>query len=99
MRPSRGNDPQSEFYLGKLVPGLRDPAEGPAPFVAPDIEKLPFVVKGGVKEFHLVPQPVQREFLPGYVMNVYGYNGSMPGPVDRGQPRRSHADRRDERIA
>ena len=24
---------------------------------------------------------VQREFLPGYQMNVYGYNGSMPGPT------------------
>lgn len=79
--PSRGNSPDSEFYLGKMVPGLRDPAAGPAPFVAPDLEKLPFVMKDGAKEFHLVPQAVRREFLPGYWMNVYGYNGSMPGPV------------------
>ncbi len=81
LRPSRGNEPDSDFYLGKLVPGLRSPADGPAPFVAPDTEKLPFVLKNGVKEFHLVPQPVRREFLPGYWMNLYGYNGSMPGPV------------------
>ncbi len=81
LRPSRGDDPQGDYYLGKLVPGLRYPADGPAPFVAPDLEKLPFVLKNGVKEFHLVPQPVRREFLPGYWMNVYGYNGSMPGPT------------------
>ncbi len=81
FRPSRGNDPQSDFYIGKLVPGLRSADAGPVPFVAPDTEKLPYVMKNGVKEFQLVPQPVRREFLPGYWMNVYGYNGSMPGPV------------------
>jgi FtsP/CotA-like multicopper oxidase with cupredoxin domain len=80
-RPSRGNDPESDFYLGKLVPGFRPLADGPVPFVAPDLEKLPWQMKNGAKEFHLVCQPVQREFLPGYSMNVYGFNGSMPGPT------------------
>ncbi len=81
FKPTRGNNPDSDFYLGKLVPGFRKPEEGPAPFVAPDLDKLPFKMVNGVKEFHLVPQPVQREFLPGYWMNVWGFNGSMPGPT------------------
>jgi FtsP/CotA-like multicopper oxidase with cupredoxin domain len=81
FKPSRGNDPDSDFYLGKLVPGFRKREDGPAPFVAPDLDKLPFETKNGVKEFHLVPQPVRREFLPGYWMNVWGFNGSMPGPT------------------
>ncbi|QDU44505.1 Multicopper oxidase mco [Symmachiella dynata] len=80
-KPSRGNDPESPYYLGKQVPGFRTLDEGPAPFDAPQIPKLPYVMKNGVKEFHLVPQPVQREFLPGYWMNVWGFNGSMPGPT------------------
>ncbi|TWT86701.1 Multicopper oxidase mco [Pseudobythopirellula maris] len=79
--PSRGNSPDSDYYLGKLVPGLRDPSAGRAPFVAPDITSLPYEMKGGVKEFHLRATPVEAEFLPGYKMNVYGYNGSMPGPT------------------
>ena len=79
--PSRGNDPDSDYYLGKLIPGLRTTGAGPAPFVAPDLEKLPWKMVGGAKEFHLVPMAVEREFLPGYKMNVYGYNGSMPGPT------------------
>lgn len=79
--PSRGNDPDSDFYLGKLVPGFRGVDEGPAPFVAPDLDKLPYTLVNGVKEFQLVPQPVRREFLPGYWMNVWGFNGSMPGPT------------------
>ena len=36
---------------------------------------------GGVKEFELRCTQVNREFLPGYPMTVWGYNGSMPGPL------------------
>ena len=62
------------------MPGFRAAAAGPAPFYAPDLEKLPWKMVDGAKEFHLVPMAVAREFLPGYKMHVYGYNGSMPGP-------------------
>ncbi|WP_182871341.1 multicopper oxidase domain-containing protein [Rhodopirellula sp. JC639] len=79
--PSRGNDPDSDFYLGKLVPGFRDVSDGPAPFVAPDLPKLPFKLENGVKVFELVSMPVQQEFHPGVFMNLFGYNGSMPGPT------------------
>lgn len=81
FKPSRGNDPDSDYYLGKLMPGFRSAAAGPAPFEAPDLTKLPWKMVRGAKEFHLVPMAVEREFLPGYKMNVYGYNGSMPGPT------------------
>lgn len=81
LRPSRGTNPDGDFYLGKLVPGLRRIDDGPAPFTAPDLEKLPFREKNGAKEFELIAQPVVREFLPGYPMNVWGFNGSIPGPT------------------
>lgn len=81
FRPSRGNSPDSDYYLGKLMPGFRSADSEPVPFVAPDLEKLPWKLVNGAKEFHLRPMAVQREFLPGYKMNVYGYNGSMPGPT------------------
>jgi len=80
-QPSRGDDPNGNYYLGKLVPGRGTPGNQRAPFVTPDLENLPFELKNGVKEFHLVAQAVSREFLPGYSMNVYGFNGSMPGPT------------------
>jgi FtsP/CotA-like multicopper oxidase with cupredoxin domain len=35
----------------------------------------------GVKEFHLVAEPVVREFAPGMKANLWGYNGSSPGPT------------------
>ena len=35
----------------------------------------------GAKEFHLVCEVVQREFLPGEFFCVWGFNGTMPGPL------------------
>ncbi len=51
------------------------------PVVTPDLPKLPYQIENGAKVFHLVAEPVKREFLPGKVFDVWGYNGSMPGPT------------------
>ncbi|CDG83812.1 multicopper oxidase family protein [Janthinobacterium agaricidamnosum] len=42
---------------------------------------LPWRVNNGVKEFHLVAEPVVREFAPGMKANLWGYNGQSPGPT------------------
>lgn len=42
---------------------------------------LPYRMKDGVKEFHLVAEPVVREFAPGMIVNMWGYNGQSPGPT------------------
>jgi FtsP/CotA-like multicopper oxidase with cupredoxin domain len=42
---------------------------------------LPWRVKDGWKEFHLVAEPVRRELAPGMVANLWGYNGQSPGPT------------------
>ena len=42
---------------------------------------LPFVLKDGVKEFHLVAEEVDHEFAPGSRAKCWGYNGSTPGPT------------------
>src|SRR5688500_7416180 len=47
----------------------------------PHLPKLPWRMEGGVKAFELVAEPVRREFLPGKVVDVWGYNGGMPGPT------------------
>ena len=41
----------------------------------------PYVVKDGVKEFHLVAEPVDWEFAPGMKVKCWGYNGRTPGPI------------------
>ena len=42
---------------------------------------LPWRMKDGVKEFHLVAEPVIREIAPGMKANMWGYNGQSPGPT------------------
>ena len=80
-KPTFGGPPGADHYLGKLLPGLRAPGLAPVPVQAPDLPRLPFRMVGGVKEFELRCTHVKREFLPGYPMDVWGYNGSMPGPL------------------
>ena len=42
---------------------------------------LPWRMNQGVKEFHLVAEPVVREMAPGFKANMWGYNGQSPGPT------------------
>ncbi len=42
---------------------------------------LPFRMRNGWKEFHLVAEPVVREISPGMKANLWGYNGQSPGPT------------------
>jgi len=42
---------------------------------------LPWRMNNGVKEFHLIAEPVVRELAPGMKANLWGYNGQSPGPT------------------
>ena len=66
---------------GKLVAGQRAAGLPPVPVEVPDVPKLPWKMVDGVKEFHLTAEHLKREFLPDVWIDVWGYNGSMPGPT------------------
>lgn len=42
---------------------------------------LPYEMKGGVKEFHLLAEEIEHEFAPGSRAKCWGYNGTTPGPT------------------
>ncbi len=65
------------------APGTPMPkAVGYTPVVTPNVGSLPWTKgKDGAKEFHLVAEPVKREFAPGMIVDTWGYNGSSPGPT------------------
>jgi FtsP/CotA-like multicopper oxidase with cupredoxin domain len=74
--------------LKDTLAGADDVAPVPAPgsgaytpVVTPNGSTLPFRLDGGVKEFHLVAEPLKREFAPGMTVNCWGYNGQTPGPT------------------
>ena len=59
------------------------PPNGPPynPVVTLNGWSLPWRMNNGVKEFHLVAEPVVRELAPGMKANLWGYNGQSPGPT------------------
>ena len=42
---------------------------------------LPWRMNNGVKEFHLVAEPVVRDMCEGFKAHLWGYNGQSPGPT------------------
>src|SRR6201989_3011132 len=59
------------------------PTSGPdyRPVVTLNGWSLPWRINGDCKEFHLVAEPVVREFAEGMKVNLWGYNGQSPGPT------------------
>lgn len=51
------------------------------PVVTLNGRSLPFKLKNGVKEFHLIAEEIEHEFAPGTRIKAWGYNGSTPGPT------------------
>ncbi len=62
-------------------PGVTGAGRPYRPVVTLNGWTLPFRMKDGVKEFHLVAEPVVREMAPGFSVNMWGYNGQSPGPT------------------
>jgi len=56
-------------------------ANGHVPVVTPNGRSLPWRMRDGVKEFHLIAEEVEHEFGPETRIKAWGYNGSTPGPT------------------
>jgi len=55
---------------------------GPSPRMeSPDIGDLPITMDGDTKVFHLIAEPVKRKIVPWKTLDLWGYNGSSPGPT------------------
>jgi len=64
------------------VPPATPTEGGPLlPVETPDIPTLPWRMENGVKVFNVVAEPVKRRLVPFKTMDVWGYNGSCPGPA------------------
>ncbi|WP_374519048.1 multicopper oxidase family protein [Hydrogenophaga sp.] len=62
-------------------PGVTGAGRPYQPVVTLNGWTLPWRLNNGVKEFHLVAEPVVREMAPGFLVNMWGYNGQSPGPT------------------
>ena len=58
----------------QIVPGV-------AQVVTPDVPHMPWRMDGGVKVFNITVEHVRTEFVPGRIVDAWGFNGSVPGPT------------------
>ncbi|MBE9608250.1 multicopper oxidase family protein [Chitinilyticum piscinae] len=54
---------------------------GRTPVTTLNTRTLGFRMNNGVKEYHLIAEPVEQEVAPGMTALFWGYNGSSPGPT------------------
>ncbi len=92
------NGPASES-AALIKQGARAGSAGKPPVrvVTTDVPDLPFEVVDGWKVFHLRAEPVRREIVPGKTIDLWGFNGSAPGPtiqVTQGDKVRIHLENR-----
>ncbi|MDD5389949.1 MAG: copper oxidase [Gallionellaceae bacterium] len=75
--------PEAPIFTNPATQPPLHPSEGRPynPVVTLNGWSLPWRMKDGVKEFHLIAEPVVRELAPGMTANLWGYNGSSPGPT------------------
>ncbi|MFZ0592227.1 MAG: copper oxidase [Bryobacteraceae bacterium] len=65
----------SSIEAERAAPGLL------VPVGSPDLKNLRFDVDNGVKVFRLIAEPVKQQIAPNKTIDVWGYNGSAPGPT------------------
>ena len=69
-------NPRRLFAADAIVPKSRGKG-----VVTPNVSTLPWRMEDGFKTFHLIAEPLVREFAPGFKVNCWGYNGQTPGPT------------------
>ncbi len=51
------------------------------PVITTDVGDMPFTMDGNTKVFHLVAQVVRQQIAPDKTLDLWGFNGSSPGPT------------------
>ena len=78
LKSQKGNQ---KFPDGKAKHVEPSSVEAPVPVQTPNLRDLPFTVDNGVKVFHLVAEPVRQQIAPDKTLDLWGFNGSAPGPT------------------
>ncbi|MBZ2181103.1 MAG: multicopper oxidase family protein [Acidobacteriota bacterium] len=74
-------------FFGRLFASAAAPAVAaspsavPVPVQTPDLPKLPYKLIDGVKEFTLIAEVIRTSICPGRILDAWGFNGSIPGPL------------------
>src|SRR6202047_4417846 len=82
-RVQAANIPEAPIMDKATMQPPLHPTSGPVynPVVTLNGWRLPWRLNGDWEEFHLVAEPVEREFADGMKAFLWGYNGQSPGPT------------------
>jgi FtsP/CotA-like multicopper oxidase with cupredoxin domain len=72
--PTRAAPPAAPVPPDRFGPGV-------VPVISPDVPAMPWRLEGGVKVFNITVGHVRTEFIPGRIVDAWGFNGSIPGPT------------------
>ena len=78
-RVAAARTPAGDAPQRYLAPARR--GGGRTPVITPNGASLPYTMEDGVKVFRLTAEPVKRQFVDGFTVNCWGYNGMTPGPT------------------
>ncbi|HUP91062.1 MAG TPA: copper oxidase [Solimonas sp.] len=81
MPPPPAPAPASAAPAAQSPDAVQRHPQGYVPVYTPNGWTLPYEMKAGVKEFHLVAEEIEHEFGPGCRARCWGYNGTTPGPT------------------
>ena len=79
IEQGRHHSPYGDHKKEALPPQPKCP-DPYLPMLAPDLKNLPHEMDGAVKVFKLIAEPVKCKIAPFKTIDVWGYNGSCPGP-------------------
>src|SRR5882724_9154175 len=71
----------ASIFAGRGLLAAQGSRATAVPVITPDVPDLPFTIDNGVKVFHLVAEPVKQVIVPGRTFDLWGFNGSAPGPT------------------
>jgi FtsP/CotA-like multicopper oxidase with cupredoxin domain len=81
LKNAKAASPKNEAHTHTKTSSKHQSRTHYTPLVTPNGSTLPYKIRNGVKEFHLIAEPVEREFAPGMKVKCWGYNGQTPGPT------------------
>jgi FtsP/CotA-like multicopper oxidase with cupredoxin domain len=70
--PPQSRPPVNAVAGPQILPGV-------AEVLTPDVPKMRWRMEGGVKVFNIAVEHVRTEFIPGRIVDAWGFNGSVPG--------------------
>jgi FtsP/CotA-like multicopper oxidase with cupredoxin domain len=81
QNPGTSGGNSSQHHHSPTNGAAKKSQQGHVPVISPNLADMPFEMDGGVKVFRLRAEPLKQKIAPFKMLDVWGYNGSCPGPT------------------